>query len=302
VSPKYIVAISLSLVLHAMLAAVMLFGDFKSPPEPKTIAVDMNPIQAVAIDKSKLQAQVNKLKKQKSDAKSAEKKRIKALEDRASTAKKKRANEEARIKKLERQRKKKEQEKNKADADAKASKAKAAVADKIRKTKEQEKQKAEQAAAKAKARRLKEEAEAKASEKQRKKKLAERKKKEQNERERAEQERMLELQLAEEMASRSQARKQQHMTEINRFTALITQVIQGNLITDRSTMEGKSCKLTISLAPSGFVTNVVSGQGERSVCEAAKKAVYKAGNLPVSKNPEIFKEMNNISLTVVPEF
>ena len=38
------------------------------------------------------------------------------------------------------------------------------------------------------------------------------------------------------------------------------------------------------------------------VCEAAKRAVYKAGTLPVSKDPEIFKEMRNIGVTVVPEF
>ena len=107
--------------------------------------------------------------------------------------------------------------------------------------------------------------------------------------------------MAEEMASRQQARRQQMMTEIGRFTALITQTIKRNLITDRSTMEGKSCKLTISLAPSGFVTNVVTGSGDRRVCEAAKTAVYKAGTLPVSKDPEIFREMRTISLTVAPD-
>ena len=104
------------------------------------------------------------------------------------------------------------------------------------------------------------------------------------------------------MASRQQARQQQQMTEINRFKALIKQTIQRNLITDRSTMEGKTCKLTISLAPSGFVTNVVPGQGDRILCEAAKTAIYKAATLPVSKDPEVFKQMNSISLTVEPEF
>ena len=67
-------------------------------------------------------------------------------------------------------------------------------------------------------------------------------------------------------------------------------------------MEGKSCKLTISLAPSGFVTNVQLGQGDGIVCAASKTAIYKAGTLPVSKDPEVFKEMRTISLTVVPEF
>ena len=104
------------------------------------------------------------------------------------------------------------------------------------------------------------------------------------------------------MAERRKARTQQIQSEINRYTALISQTIQRNLITDRSTMEGKSCKLTISLAPSGFVINVVANSGDRIVCEAAQKAIYKAGTLPVSSDPEIFKEMSRISLTVIPEF
>ena len=113
---------------------------------------------------------------------------------------------------------------------------------------------------------------------------------------------MLAEQMAAEMATRQKARSQQVMTEIGRYTALIKQTIKQNLITDRSTMEGKSCKLTISLAPSGFVTNVKLGQGNATVCSAAKTAIYKAGTLPVSKDPEVFKEMRTISLTVVPEF
>ena len=92
------------------------------------------------------------------------------------------------------------------------------------------------------------------------------------------------------------------MSEIQRFAALITSIIDQNMINDRSTMEGKSCKLTISLAPSGFVTQVKINNGDSVVCEAAKRAIYKAGTLPVSKDPEVFKEMRNIDVTVVPEF
>ncbi|MBA6363979.1 cell envelope integrity protein TolA, partial [Colwellia sp. BRX8-8] len=161
---------------------------------------------------------------------------------------------------------------------------------------------AEQATADAKAKRLKEEIAAKKADDLLKKKAAERKRKEQEAKERARQQKMLEQQMAEEMAVRQQARYQQTMSEVGRFTALIRQTIQGNLITDRSTMEGKSCKLTISLAPSGFVTNVVIGKGDQVVCSASKTAIYKAGTLPVSKDPEVFKEMRTISLTVVPEF
>ena len=296
-SSKYSIPIALSLSIHAVLALVLLFGDFSSPPKPTPTSAPMQPIQAVVIDKSKVEAQINKINKKKAD----DAKRLKDLEKRLSSAKNKRLKEEKRIKSLEKQRKKKELEKKAADSRAKKAKAKANAADKLRKLKEKEQKQAEKAASDAKARRLKEEAKAQKAKKLRQKKAAEKKRKEQEARERAAEQKLLEQQMAEEMANRQQARRQQMMTEIGRYTALITQTIKRNLITDQSTMEGKSCKLTISLTPSGFVTNVVIGKGDKAVCDAAKNAVYKAGTLPVSKDPEVYREMRTISLTVAPD-
>ncbi|MFT6918408.1 MAG: colicin import membrane protein [Cognaticolwellia sp.] len=296
-SSKYSTPLALSFAIHIVLAVVLLSGDFSSPPKSTPTSVPMEPIQAVVVERSKVEAQINKIKKQKAD----DAQKLKDLENSIAAAKEKQVNEEKRIKSLERQRKKKEQEKKAADSAAKESQAKANAADKQRKQKELERAQADKAAADAQAKRIEEEQAAKKAEDLRKKKAADQKRKQQEDRERAAQQKLLEQQMAEEMADRQQARRQQMMTEIGRFTALITQTIKRNLITDRSTMEGKSCKLTISLAPSGFVTNVVTGQGDRRVCEAAKTAVYKAGTLPVSKDPEIFREMRTISLTVAPD-
>ncbi|MFT5759347.1 MAG: colicin import membrane protein [Alteromonadaceae bacterium] len=284
--------------MHVALVIALFVGDFSAPPKPTAVASNTQPIQAVAVSKSQVEAQINKIKKKNAD----DVKRLQDLEDRVASAKVQRSNEEKRIKNLERQRKKKEKEKKIADDAAQKSKSKAVAAENDRKKKVAEKNQADKAAADAKANRLKEEQAAKKSDDLRKKKAAERKRTEKAARELAQQQKILEQQMAEEMANRKQARRQQMMTEVGRFTALITQTIQQNLITDRSTMEGKSCKLTISLAPSGFVTNVRSGQGDRIVCDAAKTAIYKAGTLPVSKDAEVFKEMSTISLTVVPEF
>ena len=300
----------LSIGLHIGIILVLVLGDFNPTAKPMPVVSQVTPIQAVVIDQAKVDSQVKKLKKQKSDAVAAEKKRLKDAEQRLANAKKKRLQEEARIKDLERQRKKKVQEKKNADDAAKKSKAKAAAAEKDRKKKVAEQKQANELAAakaKAKAKRLKEQAAAKkAADKKaadkRKKAAAEKKRKEQEAKERAVQDRLLEQQMAEEMAGRAQARRQQMMSEISRFSVLIKETIQRHLIRDRSSMEGKSCKLTISLTPSGFVTNVVIGQGNRIVCDAAQKAIYKAGTLPVSKDPEIFKEMRKISVTVIPEF
>jgi len=294
-------AVWLSVILHVGIVAILFLGDFSSETKPKkntSVAQEVKPIEATIVDGAKLQKAINKIKKQKAD----EKRRVEKIEKRADDAKKRRAKEEARIKKLEKQRKVKEQEKKRADKAAKESNKKAANAEKVRKQKEQEKKKAEDAAAQARSKRIEAEAATKKANELRKKQIAERKRKEKAAADKAIQEKLLAEQMAAEMATRNKARQQQMMSEIQRYAALITSVIDQNMINDRSTMEGKSCKLMISLAPSGFVTQVRNVSGDAVVCEAAKRAVYKAGTLPVSKDPEIFKEMRNIDVTVVPEF
>jgi len=305
VDKKLLNAFIISVFLHIVLVFVLFVGDFTPEAKPKkntAIAQEVKPIQATVIDANKLQKAINKIKKQKADDKAAEKKRLQNIEKRASDAKKRRTKEEARIKKLEKQLKKKEQEKKRADKAAKESSKKAAKADKIRKQKEQEQQKSEDAAAQARTKRLNAEAAAKKSDDLRKKQIAERKRQEKAAADQTVREQQLAEQMAAEMATRNKARKQQMMSEIQRFAALITSVIDQNMINDRSTMEGKSCKLLISLAPSGFVTQARVVSGDAVVCAAAKRAVYKAGTLPVSKDPEVFKEMRNIDVIVVPEF
>ena len=300
----YFQAVCLSLALHVILLVGLLSGDFSSEPKqlPTPTSQSAEPIKAVVVDKAKFEQAVNKIKRQKSNERDAEKKRLKAVEKRASDAKKRRVQEQARIKKLEKQRKQKEQEKIKADKAAKSSKAKAAKAEKVRKQKEQEKQVAEKAAAAARSKRLKEEADARKAEDLRLKKIAERKRQEIAAKEQAIQDAMLAEQMADEMATRNKARNQQVMTEVQRYSALITQRINQYMITDRSTMADKSCRLTITLAPSGFVIEVKIGRGDKVVCDAANIAIGKAGSLPVSKDPEVFKEMREIAVTVEPKF
>jgi len=303
VEKKNLKALLISISLHIILIVGLVLGDFTSETKPlKSIVTPMKPIEAVVIDADKLQKAINKIKKQKADKNIAEKKRLRDIEKRVSDAKKRRTKEEAKIKRLEKQRKQKEQEKKRADKAAKESKAKAAKAEKIRKQKEQEKQKADEAAAKARSKRIKEEIAAKKAETLRKKKIADNKRKALEEKERAIQEKLLAQQIAAEMATRNSARQQQLMSEVERYGALITRVINQNMINDRSTMEGKSCKLRISLAPSGFVTQVTIVSGDAVVCNAAERAVFKASTLPVSKDPDVFKKMRSIGVTVIPEF
>jgi colicin import membrane protein len=293
---------------------VALLGQWSFSPKPKATPLTIQakivePISAVSIDKKKLTEHVERIKQEQALAKAKEEARVKALEQRAIEAEKARQREQQRLTNLEKEKKRKENEKRQAELAAEqakqaAEKARAIAkeAEQLRLKKEAEKQQAEKAAELAKQKRLAEEEAAKKAQALREKQEAERRRKEQEAKERQLQQQLLEQQLAAEMEERQKARAQQIQSEISRYTALISQTIQRNLITDRSTMEGKSCKLTISLAPSGFVINVVANEGDRIVCEAAQKAIYRAGTLPVSSDPEIFKEMSRISLTVIPEF
>ena len=299
---QYVIAISAAVVLHLVMGIVLMLNTDFAPKAKPVPQPQMKVIDAVVVDQSKLKEQVDKIKKEKAAAKAREDKRIKELERRAAAAKKKREDEAKRVKDLEKQRKLKEAEKKKADDAAKKAKAKAASEEKKRKQKEQERKKAEKAAADAKAKRLKEEeAERKAAAERRRKKLEEEKRKKEAA-ERAEQERLLEQQMQEEMASRQSARNQQVMSEVDKYSALIIQAIERNFIQDKSTMRGKSCVLKIRLASSGFVISVSADKGDRVVCQEAIKAVNKAGTLPVSKDPEVFRKLQDLKVTYAPEF
>jgi colicin import membrane protein len=296
-------ALLFSVVLHGLLLLGLLLGDFSSLPKPSPASNQVvNPIKAVVVDKAKYEQAINKIKQQKTAQQNAEIKRIKTAEKRALQAKKRRTKEEARIKKLEAQRKKKEQEKIIADKAAQSAKTKAAEAEKVRQQKEQEKQVAEEAAALARSKRVKAEAAAKEAEAIRLEKIAEQKRQDIAKKEQAIQDAMLAEQMADEMASRNQARQQQVMSEIDRYSALITQSINQRMIKDKSTMLDKSCRLTITLVPSGFVVDVNVNKGDKVVCDAATIAIKKVNTLPVSKDPEVFKEMRTIAVNVIPQF
>jgi len=109
-------------------------------------------------------------------------------------------------------------------------------------------------------------------------------------------------QLASEMKTKLIKQKQHIANEVKKYIGLITDKIYDNLITDKYTMAGKQCTLTISLAPSGAVNNVLAIKGNTGVCIASKKSILKAAIVPVPQNPDIFKEMTTVLLTITPEF
>ena len=68
-SRKFAIALSLSFLLHVVLATVLLMGNFDHEPKAPPKVVQVQTIQATVVDKSKVEAQVNKIKKKKNVSK-----------------------------------------------------------------------------------------------------------------------------------------------------------------------------------------------------------------------------------------
>ena len=83
---------------------------------------------------------------------------------------------------------------------------------------------------------------------------------------------MMQEQLAAEAAARSRAKQAQVLSEVEKYTALITAKIQQNLLLDDN-MKGKECRLNLRLAFNGLVTQVEALSGDKQVCEATIRAV-----------------------------
>jgi colicin import membrane protein len=299
-----------SVTLHVAILLLLIFGasiSFKQKTIELSVsaeqAVEANPapVEAVAIDRKQLEQRVAEIQKNRDDEKKAEENRIAALERRAEKAQRDRTAEEQRLKRVA-------EEKREADEAARQSKAAAAQAQKLqqvetakakqaeeaRKARELEQQKAEAAAKAAQAKRVEaEEAAAKAQ--------AERERKAREAKEQAERERQIQEQLANEAEARRQARAQQAVSEVQRYTAMIRDAIQRNLLVDEN-MRGKTARINIRLASSGFVTDVRYVSGDRQVADAAIRAVNRAGTLPVSTDPDVYNQLKDITLTVAPEF
>lgn len=293
-----------SLGLHLAILVLLVFGaDFSSKPEMVTVSLQSEgqaPVEAVAVDEKLLNERVQQIQRERDAAKAAEEKRIRDLERRAAQAEQNRTAEEQRLKRVAEEKRKADAEAQKAKAAAAEAKkrqeqenAKAKQAEQARIAKEQERQKAEEAA---KAAEQKRKAEQEAAEKA----AAERERKAAEARQRAEQERAMQEQMAKEAQARAAARAQQAATEVQRYTALIRDAIQRNLLVDEG-MRGKSCRINIRLASNGFVTRVGVISGDQTVCDATVRAVNRAGTLPVSADPDVYNQLKDINLTVSPE-
>jgi len=293
----------LSLAVHVGIVALLAFGmNFKWPLDhlPMQITVlsadEPDPdepveiVQAVTVDQAAVEQRVQEIRERERQQKLAEEQRQAELQRRAEEARKAREAEQARLREIQKQQ---EEERRRLERE----KAQA----------QKEREEAEKAAAAAAERRKREEEAARKAEEERKRKEEEARKAEQERlrrereaQERAERERQIQEQLEREAAARQRARQQQVQSEVERYSALIRETVRRNWIVDDS-MRGKECRLSITLARSGFVTSVSEGDGDRAVCDSARRAILRIGTLPMSQDPDVYEQMKNITFPFIAE-
>ncbi len=118
-------------------------------------------------------------------------------------------------------------------------------------------------------------------------------------REKEELERQIQQEMDEQLQLEQQrlnADKQQRiLTETEKYKALIYNRIYTNLVA------GVNAVVTIKLAPGGLVIDVNCIEGDVVACKAAIVAVKKSEPLPVSKDPDVFKQLRDVRLKINKE-
>ncbi|QIZ76349.1 cell envelope integrity protein TolA [Ferrimonas lipolytica] len=302
-----------AIFLHIGVVALLMFSvDFSHQPKPQPSSATAAPIvKATMVDQAKVQAQVERIKKQEQAQRAAENKRQQELERQLAEAKRKNKAEQENLKQLEQKKKRQQAEVKKAEEAAKQAKLKKDAEEKKAKQAAEQRRKEEQAQKAAEQKRKDAEALARKQEADRKAKeqaaAAERKRKAEEEAARKAKEAArlaaeaeLAAQMAAEQTELNQARQQQVLTEVQRYSILIRQAIKRNLRSDPNTI-GKECQVRLSLAPDGFVFSSKVLGGDANLCRATEAAIRAAGNLPVSPEADVYEQMKEINLRIALE-
>lgn len=300
-NPAFKKSLLISAGLHVLLVVLLVanFNFFRSKevlvmPMPGDMATTA-PMKATTVDKSAYEEQVKEIKEKKEQESKAEERKQKQREEEKKRVEREKRQEEQRKKQQELDQKKLEQEKKLA--------LKKAEDEKKRKDAEAEKQKKLDAEKQKKAEEKKKQQELEKQKKEKEaKEKAQKEKAEQQKRDREKEalEEMMQEQMEAEAEARRAAKAGQILTEKQRYLAMIVARIQQNWFVDDS-MRGKECRVNIRLAPNGFVISSTVLGGDRALCESAMRAIQKAGNFPMSPDPDVYDALKDITPILRPE-
>ncbi len=289
-------AFAFAVVVHLLMIAALSFNvDWNS--KHNLSAPQVNVIQAVMIDESKIKAEERKRKLE-------QEKRRKAEQDK----KRKQAEAEKKQKQAELKKKKEADKKRKAEQDKKRKaedKRKKAEADKKRKQAELKK--------KQEAEKKRKEAELKKKQEAEKKRLAEldekrkaEEKRKADEQRRAEEELIRQQQMAEEEAAMNAVRQRALMDERARVIGRIQQRVSSKWARPSGWRAGTACTVTVRLVPGAGSAQVIDARmvkscGNPLFDRSVENAVFSASPLPFPTSPELMNEFREITFDFRPE-
>lgn len=284
-----------SLSLHIVVAILLVFSfSFTKPIKPTS--QNINIVNAVTVDKARVEEELQRLKKVEEDKNLAEKKRVEELQKQAAAEKKKaealqkqRQKEEENLKKIQ---KEKELEKKRTEEEQKK------LAQLEKEKQELEKQNKLEEEKKKKAEEERKRQEQQAEEKRKQEEIAKRKAEEERKRKEAEQAMQQEL-----AAEQAEEQRQQDLTLLQQVTADIYNKVTRNF-NQTGLPEGLSCALRVRLLPGGEVidVSVSKSSGNDIFDRRAQTAVHQASPLPVPEDIATFERLNlrDITFTFKP--
>ena len=278
-------AIVFSVAVHAILLGLLILS-FDFQPERKSLALKQNVIKAVAVDASKVQAELEKLKRADDRNKKQEKDRIANLKREEKKLRTKRAAEEKKLAKLKKKRQAEEkQRKLEQKKLAKLKKDEAALKKKQAETKKRQAEKRKQTELKKKQDAIK-------------KQQALAKKKREAEKKQRQKE------LAQQLAAEEQTQADElAKSEIDKYQVLIRQKIERNWLKPPGELKGLRSVVAVRLIPGGDVidANISITSGNLIFDRSAERAVRKASPLPLPKNLAIAAKLYNFNFSFKAE-
>jgi len=295
-----------AVIVHLLFLSILIFSyDWSAQPVPSKPKVNI--INAVAIDESRVQAEIDKLKKAEAERNKQDaerQRRVKEEEKRLADLQKKKEQEQQR---LQEQQKKREAEEKKARELALQKKAEAEKLDKLKKQQQEvEKQRqAEQQRLAELEQQRKAEAERQKKEKEEQARLeAERKAKALEEKKRQEAEKLLQQQMAaEEQAERDAELKREQDREVDKYVEIIRQQVTRNWLRPSNARQGMSCEVTVRLMPGGDVldAHVTRSSGDPIFDSSVERAVLRASPLKLPPDTALFERFRNLKFIFSPD-
>jgi len=279
----YALAVHLGVVLVLSINLRFSPHTVSAPPAPPSDVV-----QATAVDETKVQKEIDKIRASEQRQKQREAAHQRALEHKAKEAERKRRVEEQRLAKLKKDRevqavKKREEAKHLAELQQKKQQETKHLAD-LEKQKQQE---AEHLA------KLQEEARKAEDEKRRQAEQEARRKQIEEE----------EKRLKAEQVQVEAATRARNQAESLRFIAQMQTKVERNWINPRSGQVGLECVVRVRLNSEGKVllAQVVQGSGNEVFDRSVEQAVLKASPLPLPKDPTIMEGFPELRFKFKPE-